>query len=169
MDWGIWVTVHLIKFVARRYPSLAAFRCGWFRPALAWFEKTPGPSLDAGEKAIVSERPANALCGAQGSKQVRLRLAGKQIGEVRKAIPDRRQRGEAVVLAAQMRARARPAPILRPPHQPRPHRIERHIAQRRREMCFVHGDGAEPALPEMTAAFAPRLDNAGIATMHTRQ
>ena len=43
------------------------------------------------------------------------------------------------------------------------------IAQRRSEMFFVHGDGAEPALPEMTAAFAARLDHAGIAAMHTRQ
>src|ERR1700722_1704143 len=28
---------------------------------------------------------------------------------------------------------------------------------------------AEPALPEMTAAFAPRLDDAGIAAMHPRE
>jgi hypothetical protein len=28
-------------------------------------EGTPGQSLDAGEKAIVSERSANALCGGQ--------------------------------------------------------------------------------------------------------
>ena len=36
-------------------------------------------------------------------------------------------------------------------------------------MFLVHGDGAEPALPEMTAALAPRLDDAGIAAMHARQ
>src|SRR5882757_7377118 len=36
-------------------------------------------------------------------------------------------------------------------------------------MRLVHGDGAEPALPEMTAAPAPRLDDAGIASMHARQ
>src|SRR3981189_1011528 len=36
-------------------------------------------------------------------------------------------------------------------------------------MGFVHGDGAEPALPEMTAAFAPCLDNSGIVTMHPRE
>ena len=36
-------------------------------------------------------------------------------------------------------------------------------------MFFVHGDGAEPALPEMAAALAPRLDDAGIAAMDPRQ
>ena len=36
-------------------------------------------------------------------------------------------------------------------------------------MGFVHGDRAEPALPEMTAAFAPRLDDSGIVAMHPRE
>ena len=36
-------------------------------------------------------------------------------------------------------------------------------------MLLVHGDRAEPALPEMAGAFAPRLDDAGIAAMHPRQ
>ena len=36
-------------------------------------------------------------------------------------------------------------------------------------MFLVHGDGAKPALPEMTGALAPRLDDAGIAAMDTRQ
>src|SRR5437879_1109624 len=36
-------------------------------------------------------------------------------------------------------------------------------------MGFVHGDRAEPALPEMTAAFAPRLDDSRIVTMHPRE
>ena len=43
------------------------------------------------------------------------------------------------------------------------------VAQRRGEMLLVHGDGAEPALPEMAAALAPRLDDAGIAAMDPRQ
>jgi hypothetical protein len=47
--------------------------------------------------------------------------------------------------------------ILHPRRQPRPHRIERDVAQRRGEMRLVHGDGDEPPLPEMTTAFAARL------------
>jgi hypothetical protein len=58
-------------------------------------------------KRFVSERPANTLCGAQAGEQISLWLAGKQIGKVREAIPDRGQRGQPVVLAAQMRARSK--------------------------------------------------------------
>src|SRR5258705_381182 len=36
-------------------------------------------------------------------------------------------------------------------------------------MLLVHGDGAEPALPKMSAALAPCLDDTGIAAMQPRQ
>jgi hypothetical protein len=55
------------------------------RPTLAWFENAPGPSLDAGEKTIVAERPADALGGAQPLEQVGLGLAGQQIGKAGEA------------------------------------------------------------------------------------
>ena len=93
--------VHLIAM-----SRSAVFRSGWFRPTLACFKNPPGPFLDADKKAIVSERPADALRGAQRSEQVCILLAGKQPGEIRKASLDRRQRGDAVVPAAQMRALA---------------------------------------------------------------
>jgi hypothetical protein len=80
-----------------------AFWSQRLRPTLAWLENTPCPSLDAGEKAIIAERPADTLGGAQAIEHIRLRLDGKQIGEAGEAVPDRRQRGEPVVPAAQMR------------------------------------------------------------------
>jgi hypothetical protein len=48
----------------------------------------------------------------------------------------------------------------------RPHRVERDVAQRRGEVRLVHDHGAEPALPEMAAALAPRMDDAGITAVH---
>jgi hypothetical protein len=33
-------------------------------------------------------------------------------------------------------------------------------------VLIAHGDGAEPALPEMAAALAPGLDNSRIAAVH---
>jgi hypothetical protein len=168
-NYGITVTLHLIQCTVLRLRASTALLFKRLRPPLAWFEVAPGQALDASEKAIISERPANVLGGAQPLEQIRFGLAGKQIGEVRKTILDRCQRGQSVILAAQMRARARPPPALRPFDQPRPHRIERHIAQCRREVLLVHGDGAESALPEMSAAFAARLDDAGIGAMHARQ
>ena len=73
--------VHLIAM-----SRSAVFRSGWFRPTLACFKNPPGPFLDADKKATVSERPADALRGAQRSERGLL-LAGKQIGEIRKARP----------------------------------------------------------------------------------
>ena len=107
-SFGITVTVHSIP-EGRSWPFL---RTGRFWPAPAWLEDTTGLSLDAREKAVMSEWPANALGGAQRVEQIGLRFAREQIGEAREAIPDGFQSGHAIVLAAQMCAGARPAPIL---------------------------------------------------------
>ena len=36
-------------------------------------------------------------------------------------------------------------------------------------MVLVHDDSAETALPEMTGALAPRVNDTGIAAMHARE
>jgi hypothetical protein len=55
-----------------------------------------GQSLEPVQKAIVSERPADALRGAQPGEQIGFGLAGQEVGKIGKTIPDRRQRGDAV-------------------------------------------------------------------------
>src|SRR6185369_8757340 len=85
-----------------------------FRAALARFERAPGQPFDASEKAVVAERPSDALRGAQRCEQFLLWRRVEQVAEAGKAIPDRSQCRQAVVFAAQMRARARPSPVLRP-------------------------------------------------------
>ena len=64
-----------------------AFRGRRLRSALARFEGAPGRSLDGSEKAIIAGRPAKPCGGAQAGEQVRLRIAGKQIGEVKGSAP----------------------------------------------------------------------------------
>src|ERR1700754_931669 len=76
---------------------------GWLRPAFAGLQGTFGQSLEPAQKAIVSERPADALRGAQPGEQIGFGLAGQEVGKIGKTLPNRRQRGDAVVLAAQMR------------------------------------------------------------------
>ena len=49
------------------------------------------------------------------------------------------------------------------------HRIERHVAQGRREVRLVHRDRPEPALPEMPGAPPPRMNAARVAPMHAGQ
>jgi hypothetical protein len=68
-----------------------------------------------------------------------------------------------------MGTRARPALVLRAGDEARSHGIERHVAQRGREVILVHDDRAETALPEMTGASAPSMDDAGVAAVHARE
>jgi len=82
---------------------------------------------------------------------------------------DRRARRDAVVAAAEMRSHAGPAPVARTVDEARPHRVERHIAQRRGEMFLVHRHAAEAALPEMAGPLAARMNDAGVAAVHRRQ
>lgn len=109
----------------------------------------------------------------QGFEQILLWRRVEQIAEQGKAIPDRRQHRETVVLAAQMRRRARPSPILGAFDQSRPHRIERHVTQRRREMRLVHGDGAEAALPSwcrpIRTGFPARVHHAYAGIIQARR
>ena len=72
---------------------VSRLRSGRLRPAFARLEGTFGQSLEPVQKAIVSERPADALRGAQPGEQIGFDLAGQEVGET---VPDRRQRGDAV-------------------------------------------------------------------------
>jgi hypothetical protein len=44
-----------------------------------------------------------------------------------------------------------------------------HMPQHRREMMLVHGNGAEPALPEKAGAFAPGPGDASMVGVRTRK
>jgi hypothetical protein len=62
-------------------------RSGRLRPAFARLEETFGQSLEPVQKAIVSERPADALRGAQPGEQIGFGLAGQGVGETGKNGP----------------------------------------------------------------------------------
>lgn len=89
---------------------------------------------------IRSNRSASGVSSSRSAKRLKRSLIGAS--------------SHTVILAAQMRGRARPSPVLRPLHQPCAHRVERYIAQCRREIFLIHGNRAEPVLPERTRAFA---------------
>ncbi len=95
-----------------------------------------GRALDPGEKVIAAEGAAYALARAQAIERLHLRFRDEKVGKPRKAIFNGRERGESVVLAAKMRARTRPAPVLGAFNETCPHRIERHIPQGRRKMIL---------------------------------
>jgi hypothetical protein len=157
------VTVHLIP---RCFRGCLRSR---LRPALVRLEATLGHALDARQEPIVSERPPDALGRAQareGFGVFAIRFRGEQVGKAREAVTNGRADRDAIVLADEMRARARPAPVLRAGNKPGAHRIERHVAQRGGKVLLVHGHRPEAALPEMAGAFAPGMNDASVATMH---
>lgn len=79
------------------------------------------------------------------------------------------RRGQPVRPAAELGPDARPAPVRRPPDQPRPDRVERDVAQSRAQMRLVHRHAAEPPLPEMARPPQPGMNVPRIAAMHRRQ
>ena len=82
-DTAITVTVHLIPVhgLAVAPVTGSAVRAASDRACAAWV--APGPPLDAREEAIASERPVNAIGGAQPVEQIRLGLAGGRRAETR--------------------------------------------------------------------------------------
>src|SRR5260370_18207780 len=134
----------------------------WFRSALARFEAALGGPLDFGQESVVTEWPADTLGCAQARERFGIR-GRDEVGKIRKAFANGRAGRDPVILARKMRARARPAPVLRAGDQTSAHRIERHVAQCGREMILVHGNGTETALPEMPGPPASRMNDASIA------
>ena len=93
----------------------------------------------------------------------------KQVRKTRIAIEHGPEQRHAILAGIQMRTRTRPKPIPRPINEPRPHRIEGDIAQRRRQMRLVHRHGAKPTLPKMTGRLLTRMNMSGILSMHFRE
>src|SRR5438034_5568298 len=133
------------------------------RPAFGGAENPPCLPFKRAEEFAAAERPADGLGAAQPHDHLGIGLFGQEIREIRIALANRRARRDAVVPAAEMCTHAGPAPVARTVDEARPHRIERHIAQRRGEMFFVHRHGAEAALPEMAGPLAACMNDAGVA------
>jgi hypothetical protein len=80
-------------------------------------------------------------------------------------LKDRRHRHQAVVRADEVGADARPAPVLRPRHQPRANGVHSHIAHGRQEVGLVHRDRSEATVEQMTAPASARIDEVRPSTM----
>ena len=137
------------------------------RPALAGRQGHPRPRLHLSDPGRRSHRSTDQLGLAQ--RPVGLSLIEVLI-QKRPEVADPLQRrldGDHPVAAArQVRDGARPAPVLRPRRQPRPHRVQGHIAQRRDQMALIHRHRAIAALPQVAARAHPGVDIAGVVAMH---
>ena len=74
---------------------------------------------------VRAERAPDRFRGPQARQRFRLRLRIDEGGDAAEPIEQWRNRHEAVIASVKMRAQARPCPVLRPLHQPRPYRVAR--------------------------------------------
>src|SRR5260370_24622180 len=119
----------------------------WLGSGLLPGERAVEAFLEPGDETRRAQRPAAALAGAD-----RLVIGGAQpLGEKARPVGRKRKQrahpNQLVVLAGEMRPRARPAPVARAPRQPPAHRLELDIARAGQQIGLVHRTGGEAALP----------------------
>ena len=157
-DYGaITVTVHLTLLATR------------FWPRFGGPENAPRFPLQHVEEFAIAERSADGFGAAQLLDHLGIALLGQEIRKIGVALANRRERRDAVVPAAEVCAHAGPAPVARAIDEARANRVERHVAQRRGEMFFVHRHAAEAALPEVSGPLAACMNDARVAAVHRRQ
>ena len=121
--WEIWEIKWEIKNYGDTLPfphfikkACAPFSVGRaFRPALCRPHGAAELSFQKIEKRRRAERTANRLGGADGGEVFRARAGRDEIGETAAGSLDQRpDRDQVVITRLEMRAHARPRPILRP-------------------------------------------------------
>src|SRR5258708_21280034 len=108
-------------------------------------------------------------CERHGGNPRAIKISNDRIGQRRRQGKQKAWRhASAIALYVFVLSRFPGANRYLPPDQVRGHAsLENALMQSRREMFLVHGNDAEPALPEMTGAFTPRLVHPGLKTMPT--
>lgn len=91
----------------------------------------PQQALEIGDEVGGSQGAAGVFGGSDGGERGAVRVPLDQSGEVIDPVQHRAHDDQAVVLPGQVGAHAGPGPVFRPIHEPRPHRVQRHIAHRR--------------------------------------
>jgi hypothetical protein len=131
------------------FPHLLSESLAFRPPALARTNGAAEACFETIEEGRRAERTTDRFGGAERGEFLLCRPLIKEIGETsRHPLEQRRHCDEAVAAPLQVRARTRPGPILRAPHQPRPHRIERNIACCCYQMRLVEHNRAEAALDD---------------------
>src|SRR5260221_9490033 len=89
-----------------------------FASGLAPGERAVEALLEAGDEARRAERPPGALAGPDRRMVDGIEAGGEERRPIRCALQERARADEPVILAREMRLRARPAPVARLPREP---------------------------------------------------
>ena len=141
-----------------------------FAAAASRLEGGVGEVFESVEKVGIADGATDAFGAAKRGKRHLFFCGGEEGGEIGKASANRCCGRDAVILNQSKLCRdTRPSPIGSPFDKASAHRIEGDVAERRRQMFFIHGDTIEAALPEMAGPAQPCMDMAGIGAMNARQ
>ena len=132
-------------------------------------EAAMAPSLQFSDESVVAKRATDGLGLAQAAEGGRVGGLADERCEVGVSGQNRRDGGDPIILGGKVSVDARPGPVARLPDQAGADGVEGDIAQRRRQMGFIHDHGPEAALPEMAGALQAGVDMAGIAAMDLGQ
>ena len=132
----------------------------WSRRATC--KRSSGQSLRACDEIVIAERAARRFRVSNGG-EARVARFPRQPCKIGNARKHRLYVHQRVVFSRRMRPYARPWPILCMFDQAGADRIEADIPHRRDEMTFIHDDGCEPALEEMSRPTTSRIDKMRVA------
>ncbi len=140
-----------------------------FAAAASRLDRGVGDVFEPVEKVGIADGAADAFGSAKRGKRHLFFSGSEEGGEIGKASANRCCGRDAVILNQSKLGRdTRPSPIGDPLDKAGAHRIEGDVAERRRQMLFIHGDTTEATLPEMAGPAQPCMDMAGIGAMNAR-
>ncbi len=114
--------------------------------------------LEAFDEIGSPDRSSGVLGSTECREAVLVRMLCDESCKILDPVEDRPHGHKPIVLSFKMGAGARPLPIFGAADKTRTHRIERHIADGRSEMAFVHGDGREAVIEQMATPAAAPVD-----------
>lgn len=140
-----------------------------FAAATSRFKDGVGEVFEPVKEIGIADWAADAFGSAKRGKRHLFFSGSEEGGEIGKASANRCCGRDAVILNQSKLCRdTRPSPIGGPFDKACAHRIEGDVAERCRQVLFIHSDTPEATLPEMVDPAQPRMDMAGIGAMNAR-
>jgi hypothetical protein len=129
---------------------------------LEWVKNPPKPTLQPGNKPLLTQRPAGALMPTY-QHRLMLRQAGlKQRPPIVHPSPQGSNLYQNIINAFHMRRRTAPGVPFRLLDQSSPDRVEFHIPGGRQKIPFVHHKRGKSPRPQMTPPALPEVDEPSI-------
>ncbi len=112
-----------------------------------------------------AQRPTATAVLAQAVQRCRVEVIAQIAAPVGEALDQRPDSDQRIIAAVQVRAGARPDPVLGPLGQAGADRVALDVTRRRRQVGLVQWERVKPLLPQRTAPPLALVDAPGVAAM----